>query len=89
LAVYNGCSHEIKLKIPKKLGRFNLVSCAIRNVDHVITGFVCEGKYYIYDSNSWNYPIEFDWSTQNLTDIRDKRHLFTGNEIKFAYLIYA
>jgi len=89
LVVYNWCDAEIQLNIPKRLGRFNLISCAIQNHNHVITGFVCEGKYYIYDSNSWNYPIEFDWSTEKLTDIRDKRHLLTGTKIKFAYLIYA
>ena len=48
--------------IPKSIKNYKLVSCCIKLNNHVITGFICNDIYYVYDSNMQSYPIMFDWT---------------------------
>jgi hypothetical protein len=44
------------------------------NIDHVVVGYICNKKYYIYDSNNIN--IEIDWRyKQNILNINN----YNGN----------
>jgi len=56
--------YNIKYKIINNI-KYKLV-CSIlhiintdNNIGHVVVGYICNKKYYIYDSNNFN--IEIDW----------------------------
>ena len=59
--------------ISKENNGYDLVSCIfslknyLKNKGHVILGFICNNKYYIYNSN--NYIFEFYWCDLNRIQI--------------------
>jgi hypothetical protein len=68
-----------------------LIACAIRisskDLNHLVCGYKCDEKYYIYDSNS--ITVECNWNNrdfENYTQIYNK--LYKGGDAKKVYPIF-
>ena len=80
---------EIKMTID---GDKKLISCIISIPGHVICGFICENKEYIFDSNRSNEYIKDNWSSLHFENyistnlIHDYIALIKDTDLKNYYL---
>lgn len=76
-----------------KLNNFKLdsVSICIRfnKGSHAICGYVCQNKYYIFDSNFTSSSYEIDWrNTENIIEFYKKLNMYRDSKLKEVYYLH-
>jgi hypothetical protein len=82
----------IKKTITKQSAKYNLSACLLSqdSGSHMICGFICDGKEYIYNSNM-KQAIECNWSNydyQNYINYYNEQYQIIDNTIYMEIIIY-
>lgn len=79
---------EIQQKIESNGKKYVLSSCILSQLgNHLVCGFTCNGKEYIYNSN-FNIAVECNWSKYSYQPYVDYRNRYFGDSVNNDVFIY-